>query len=551
MVRLAATRGRDRIDRVAADEHHLRAGRPYHRRVAPSGPTPLPSPMPIVVIGGGLSGMATAGRLAVRGERVLLLEAHRAPGGCCGYFRRGGFAFDAGCTTLVDYRPGGVGGDLLETLGLPQELLEHLPGYLAWIGGRPIELHADLARWRQARAQAFGDTPAHRAFWALVDRVSAAFSGAARKGARLPISSFRHLVVAAKSLPPADWPLLRYLTWTVDDALRHVGLDTDRSLRRFVAMVVQDTVHGDPADAPFVNACLGLSIRGALTRPRGGMFGFWSAFEARVRELGVDVRLATRVERIERAAGGGFRIETSRGAVTTDVVVCTLPIWNAAAVSPGPVADALRPWCAANDRALGGALSLALGVREDEVDGQRFTHHQFLADPDAPLGDGNNCFLSISSPDDRVSAPEGHRAVMLSTHVDVEPWRSLDDAEDHARRASLAETMLGHARAAFPRLGSAVGSLPPPERSRAPHWLHVASPRTYVRFTSRHLGSVGGTRLSMANSNQRAVPHDIGVSGWVQAGDTTWPGLGTTACALGSLIAADEAQRWLGARRRT
>ena len=50
-------------------------------------------------------------------------------------------------------------------------------------------------------------------------------------------------------------------------------------------------------------------------------------------------------------------------------------------------------------------------------------------------------------------------------------------------------------------------------------------------------------RLTLRNSNQRAVPHDIGVPGWVQAGDTTWPGIGTTACAIGSAVAADLACR--------
>lgn len=496
----------------------------------------LPSHTPIAIVGAGLTGMATAGRLAARGRRVTVFEAHRAPGGCCGYYRRTGFAFDAGCTTLVDYGAEGVGGDLLREIGLSQELLEHLPGYVAWIGGKPLELSSDLGRWRVERARSFGDTSAHRRFWALVDRIAVAFARAARRGARLPIRSARQLFAASRSLPPSEWPLLRYLGWRMDDALDRFGLRSDIRLRTFVAMVVQDTVHSDPANAPFVNSCLGLAIRGALARPRGGMFGFWNAFERRVVELGVDLRLATRVETIEPAAAraaGPFRITTSRGHVTADIVICTLPIWDAASLAPGAVAKGLAPWCAANETALGGALSMAMGVPESEVEGQSFTHHQFLADPNQPLGSGNNCFLSISSPGDRLSAPEGHRAVMLSTHIDVESWQGLDDASHAARKQAIAERMIESARTAFPDLG------------RRAQWLAVASPRTYARFTSRHLGSVGGTKLSLRNSNQRAVPHDVGVPGWIQVGDTTWPGLGTTACAIGSEIAADEACRLL------
>jgi hypothetical protein len=36
------------------------------------------------------------------------------------------------------------------------------------------------------------------------------------------------------------------------------------------------------------------------------------------------------------------------------------------------------------------------------------------------------------------------------------------------------------------------------------------------------------------------VPHDIGVPGFWLVGDSTWPGLGTVACVLGSRIVAEK-----------
>src|SRR5262249_5064412 len=64
----------------------------------------------------------------------------------------------------------------------------------------------------------------------------------------------------------------------------------------------------------------------------------------------------------------------------------------------------------------------------------------------------------------------------------------------------------------------------------------IATPRTFERFTRRPRGAVGGIRQTLANSNQRAVPHELGVPGFWLAGDTTCPGLGTVACVLGSRI---------------
>jgi len=484
------------------------------------------------VIGGGLTGMAVATRLCARGRRVAVFESHRTLGGCSSYFRRSGFSFDVGCTTLVDYRPGGVGGRLLEEIGVPDSALEHLTGYLAWLPGLTIALHADQTLWRAERARALGDTPAHRKLWALLDTLFETFLRASQRGARMPIRTLADLRAAAGALPLRQWPMLRYLNWTLDDAVRWAGLQDDARLRGFLGMVVQDTVHSTIDVAPLINSSLGLAIRANIARPRGGMYGFWNAFETRAAALGVVIHRATRVASIAHASRnqpGRFRIRTDRGEFSTDQIICTLPIWDAARIGPSAVGAALKRWCDRDQTALGGAAIVTMGVPEEEVQGQALTHHQFLPRPGAALGDGNNCFLSISSAGDLESAPAGWRAVMLSTHVELDGWLEASPEEHAARKAALGDELLRIARVAYPALG---------EQAK---WLAVASPRTYAKFTQRHRGSVGGTRLTLRNSNQRSVPHDIGVDGWIQGGDTTWPGLGTAACAISSDIIATKA----------
>jgi len=94
-----------------------------------------------------------------------------------------------------------------------------------------------------------------------------------------------------------------------------------------------------------------------------------------------------------------------------------------------------------------------LGVPEDEVAGQRLTHHQLLQDYDQPLGDGNNMFVSVSAPGDTVSAPSGHRAVMISTHTDLAQWTGLDESEYALRKKVIGERLIGYARRVYPTLG--------------------------------------------------------------------------------------------------
>src|SRR5215831_6657034 len=120
----------------------------------------------VAVIGAGIAGMATAARLQAQGLSTIVLEAHGQPGGCAGFFRRRGFAFDVGATTLVDFEPGGVGGEFLDAIGMPPLIGEGLPGYVAWLPDRTVTLHRDPDKWSLERLTKLGDTPARRDFWA-------------------------------------------------------------------------------------------------------------------------------------------------------------------------------------------------------------------------------------------------------------------------------------------------------------------------------------------------------------------------------------------------
>src|SRR2546428_1478654 len=122
----------------------------------------------VAVVGAGIAGMATAARLQTRGLRTIVLEAHGLPGGCAGYYRRRGFSFDVGATTLVDFEPGGVGGQLLEEIGMSQLAGQMLPGYVAWLPDRRAVLCRNTEAWRDERLRVFGSSENHLAFWKLL-----------------------------------------------------------------------------------------------------------------------------------------------------------------------------------------------------------------------------------------------------------------------------------------------------------------------------------------------------------------------------------------------
>jgi phytoene dehydrogenase-like protein len=209
-------------------------------------------------------------------------------------------------------------------------------------------------------------------------------------------------------------------------------------------------------------------------------------------------------------------------------VVSALPLEIASRVAPAEVDRVIAPYLDRDRSRRGGALVMFLGVPEIEVSGHAWNHHQLLIDERAPLGNGNNMFVSVSSAGDIESAPAGHRAVMISTHCELDEWRALSTDAYAEKKRALGERLLGYARRVYPRLGeqAIVRSL--------------GTPRSYERYTGRPDGAVGGARLGVGNANQNAVPHDIGVPGFFLVGDGTWPGLGTVAACLAS---RDVAQR--------
>ncbi|MFC0430930.1 NAD(P)/FAD-dependent oxidoreductase [Kutzneria buriramensis] len=486
----------------------------------------------MAIVGGGLAGLATALRLQAQGLSTVVFEAHGHVGGCAGYWTHRGFSFDVGATTLVDFEPGGVGGELLDTIGAPPVRGEQLQGYQAWLPDRKVTLSRDPAAWHAERLHAFGDDPAHRDFWHLLDRLAEVFWRASRDGIRVPLRSVRDVAHDVRIVGVRGLPLARFLTVTLGEALRRYGLRGDRALAGLLGMLVEDTVHSVVDRAPLINSALGVTIRGAgLTRHEGGMHGFWRDLVRHYRSLAGELRTGSPVSRVH-GEPGAFVVRGPRGERTARQVVLAVPAPTAARIcADQPVARRLHRYLRRDRNACGGAIIAFLGVPDAEVDGQRLTHHQLLHSYDKPLGDGNNMFVSVSAPGDLHSAPRGHRAVMISTHTELSEWADLRGEEYALRKKEIGARLIELSRRVYPALGQrAVVS-------------DVGTPRTFERFAFRPGGAVGGVRQNIRNSNQFAIPHDLGGRGMWLVGDTTWPGLGTVACVLGSRIVADGVRR--------
>ncbi len=481
----------------------------------------------IAIIGGGISGFTSALRLQHKGYKTMLLEAHGQIGGCAGFFKKKGFSFDVGATTLVDFVENGVGGNFFKEIDRPLISGDYLD-YIAWLPDKKITLFRDKILWQKERLEKLGSTASHLAFWKLLDETAHVFWTATRKGIKLPIQNFKDILKNINSLGFKNLPYLQFLKRSMYDILKKFNLHHDKALVGLLSMLIEDTLHSNLKNAPFINAALGVSIRGAsLMRPYGGMFGFWEKLASYYTEEKGILKKGHTVLSLKKE-NNHWKIKTNKDTFEAKKIICSLPISLVKKIAPSFINKQIDKYYHPEINEEGGAIVVFLGIPENEVNNQVLTHHQILLDYDLNLGNGNNMFISVSSPNDTKSAPKGFRSVMISTHCPLPPWNGLNSQEYNLKKEKIATFLLKNARKVYPKLGS------------SPVVFEIGTPSTYENFTKRPLGAVGGFKQTLKNSNQNAIPQNIGFNDFFLVGDSTWPGLGTVAGLVGSKIVCEE-----------
>lgn len=484
----------------------------------------------IAIFGGGISGISTALRLQSKGFKTIVFEAHGQVGGCAGFFTKKNFSFDVGATTLVDFIEGGVGGNFFKDINLELPKGEYIE-YIAWLPDREVVLYRDFEKWNKERLEKLGSTENHIKFWRLMDKVTKVFWNASRKNIKLPICGLKDLYVAIKTIGIQNLYLAKYINSTMLDILKKYNLENDKPLVGLLSMLIEDTVHSTIDKAPFINSALGTTIRGVgLMRADGGMKNFWNYLTTHYLKLGGTLKKGHKVIDFKKEEEI-WDITTSKGTFKSKKIISSLPIDLTHKICPEFIKNKLQPFITKNENHQGSAIVVFLGVPEEEISNQIYTHYQILLDYETKLGNGNNMFISISAKDDNISAPIGFRSVMISTHCEISEWQNLSETEYQIKKQEIGQKLTDNAKKVYPNLG---------ENAVV---YEIGTPLTYQKFTNRINGSVGGFKQTLKNSNFNAIPQHIGVKNFWLTGDNTWPGLGTVAGLISGKIASEYAER--------
>jgi phytoene dehydrogenase-like protein len=408
-----------------------------------------------IVIGAGMSGLAAGLRLALHGQRVVVLEKHELWGGLNSFYTLGGRRFDVGLHALTNFAPRGTKGApltrVLRGLRIPHEEL------------RLGEQHGSEILFPDARLAFTND------FAVLESEVARLFPEERDGFARLTAWVRAHEVREDDPSVPSARALLA----------AHLG---DPLLREMLLLPVLNygSASEDDVDGQTFAILFRALFLDGLARPEHGVRTILNVLVKHLKRAGAEVRLRAGVARVVRRENRAVGVELESGEVLEATTVLSSAGWVETMALAGervPAGDVGRITFVESiwvlDRpahALGHRTATGFFSRLPRV---RYRRPEELIDAETGV---------LSSPDNFVAekpATEGMlRISVLANHA---RWKALDEDEYRAAKLRAAEAAANSVCAWLPDWRAHVV------------FQDVFTPRTIERFTGHAAGAVYGS----------------------------------------------------------
>ncbi|HEU4596074.1 MAG TPA: NAD(P)/FAD-dependent oxidoreductase [Pyrinomonadaceae bacterium] len=490
----------------------------------------------VVVVGGGIGGLTCAALLAARGLRVCLLERGSAAGGCAAGFEQAGHRFETGAGLYASWQPGEIHERVFAELPVEAPEARRLkPSYVVRMpDGAEVRVGAEAEEFEESLRAAFPECvdEALRFYRELEPLAEALHRAAARFPALATASRLQRLKLLASEARLSS-TILGGLGQT---AAPHLA-GTSARFRRFVDAQLQIFAQVPSDAAAYLYAAVALSQgRRGMYAVRGGARALVETLVESIRLSGGTVRLDSPVLRLAFREGGttaaGVTLLSGELVEATRAVVSNLTVWDTFGKLVG--AERTPPEVRARLKGLRGWGAYQIFLSADEEAARRLPAEHVLALTDWQEGEefdpARSLLMYGSAPAWDARAPEGKRAVTVSTFTDAAQWFSFheDESEHEEQDARALEELWGRLHAALPELGAGA------------EVFETETPRTIYERTRRRLGMVGGIGQSLEVFGPKAPTHRTPIKNLFMVGDTTFPGNGLAAVTQSALVAADE-----------
>ncbi|EJF08386.1 NAD(P)/FAD-dependent oxidoreductase [Pontibacter sp. BAB1700] len=474
----------------------------------------------VILIGSGFGSLTAATLLAQRGLKVAVLEQAKYPGGCASSYKRKGYWFETGATTLVGLDEHMPLRYLLDVTGIELPLLKlDIPMQVYLSDGQLLTRYAELDDWIKEAERVF-EPKGQRAFWEHCFQISQKVWRTSLEQKSFPFSSVKDLWQALGNVRPHQLSLLPGAFRTMEDLLARYGLLENKLFKDFVneQLLITAQNHLGEVNELFGATALCYTLFGNYY-VKGGMIGLARALESYLHSKGSTILYRRNVHTIT-SLPNGYEVNCLAGSYQSRFVISGIPLNDTYQLFQNDqVRQKLQPHLLPSAK-LNGAFTMALVLRQAPA--ILVLHHQVHVPGGLPLIGSSSFFVSYSHPADSERAMQGERVVAISTHVRdpaalrIENKRQLEEA--------IIKRMEG------------LGLL---KRSDILH-QDSSTPGAWIYWTQRAYGMVGGYPQYRDIKPWQMKDARLDHKGAYTCGDSVYPGQGIVGVCLSGIIAANK-----------
>lgn len=479
-----------------------------------------------IIIGSGMGGLSAATLLARDGLCVLVLEAAFSPGGCSSSYKRKGYIFESGATTLIGFDRNQPLRFMEKELGIniPKRRLN--PSMSVHMTGKQITRKENQEEWINEAISHFGEAESQKKFWKRAVQVSDTVWKVSGKNHFFPPIELSDWPKLLKNNPLDVW-VLPYALKSVKEVAKGYGIKNP-DFYRFLDEQLLISAQATSEETPFLFGAPAITYTnyGNYYVP-GGLIEMVNRFidyihnhngQFNNREKAVSITKNDDLFTVQT--------ETTRkeeNSYRAPIVISNIPVWNMEEITAGEMKSYFKAEASKYDTAWG---AFTMGVVTDDVypDGMPLHHQVHVPEEEkSEVFQSDSVFVSFSHPEDPARSPNGDRVLNISTHTDPDQWFSLNGDYDRAK-AFVEDKILDTLRAKLPGFGDAKLKL-----------VFSATPVTWKNWVYRKKGRVGGIPQSMSRTILDWTPNKTPFKGLYLTGDTVYPGQGIPGVTLSGI----------------
>ena len=432
----------------------------------------------VIIIGGGIAGLACGCYLQMNGIKTEVLEANMLPGGLCTAWRRGPYVFDGCLRWLIGTQPPSIFHKIWKELGA--------------IDGRRVLVHNEILRFEGAAGKSI-------AMPANLDELAREFKRIAPEDSKLIDQLVRD---ARRSAPlePLDKPLeLMTLREKMQTGLHYLpmmrvifrwkNLPITTYLARyknaFLREALQAVAGNEHMSALMLVMVLAFRTRNNTGFVAGGSWDFAMAIANRYTRLGGTLRYQTRVTSIKVEDNRAIGVECANGMSipASTVVSCADGYTTIFKMLGGRFADKKIRFLYENCKTFPALIQVSLGIKKIFPD-VPYTLNLPLLQPLCVDDQTQHHRLQVDTfGSDSALCPEGTTVMTIRLSASCEFWSELkkNDLNRYcAEKNSVIQKIIAILDKRFPGLAQHI------------ECSDIATPATFVRYTDNWQGSYEG-----------------------------------------------------------